>query len=467
MNGEVDDFMDENRNSQAPAPNHYQVPPQNLDAEDAILSAVLVDNDILLDAVEILSPEDFYKSAHQKIFGAMLELFSRNEPVDLVTLANLLRQQGQLESVGGASYLAQLVEAVPMAVNARHYAKIVHEKACLRRLIERSNRIIQRCYQDSGNMEDILDWAESAIFEISQNKIRPAFYPLGKIIENNIDTLEERQGNKALITGVPTGFSVLDQLTAGLQSSDLIILAARPSMGKTALALNIARNAAVEENIPTAVFSLEMAKEQLSMRLLCAEARIDSSRLRSGFFSREDWVRLTDAAGVLSEAPIFIDDSPDISANTIRAKARRLKMDKGLGLVFIDYLQLMRGRASLERRDLEISEISRSLKALAKELDLPVVALSQLNRKLEERSDKRPQLSDLRESGALEQDADVVAFIYRDEIYNKDPNNPNRGRAELIVAKQRNGPVGVVPLTFLNAYTRFETSASEPSTESR
>ncbi|MCG6894994.1 MAG: replicative DNA helicase [Desulfobacteraceae bacterium] len=459
--------MDENRNSQAPAPNHYQVPPQNLDAEDAILSAVLVDNDILLDAVEILSPEDFYKSAHQKIFGAMLELFSRNEPVDLVTLANLLRQQGQLESVGGASYLAQLVEAVPMAVNARHYAKIVHEKACLRRLIERSNRIIQRCYQDSGNMEDILDWAESAIFEISQNKIRPAFYPLGKIIENNIDTLEERQGNKALITGVPTGFSVLDQLTAGLQSSDLIILAARPSMGKTALALNIARNAAVEENIPTAVFSLEMAKEQLSMRLLCAEARIDSSRLRSGFFSREDWVRLTDAAGVLSEAPIFIDDSPDISANTIRAKARRLKMDKGLGLVFIDYLQLMRGRASLERRDLEISEISRSLKALAKELDLPVVALSQLNRKLEERSDKRPQLSDLRESGALEQDADVVAFIYRDEIYNKDPNNPNRGRAELIVAKQRNGPVGVVPLTFLNAYTRFETSASEPSTESR
>ncbi len=467
MNGEVDDFMDEKRNSQAPAPNHYQVPPQNLDAEDAILSAVLVDNDILLDAVEILSPEDFYKSAHQKIFGAMLELFSRNEPVDLVTLANLLRQQGQLESVGGASYLAQLVEAVPMAVNARHYAKIVHEKACLRRLIERSNRIIQRCYQDSGSMEDILDWAESAIFEISQNKIRPAFYPLGKIIENNIDTLEERQGNKALITGVPTGFSVLDQLTAGLQSSDLIILAARPSMGKTALALNIARNAAVEENIPTAVFSLEMAKEQLSMRLLCAEARIDSSRLRSGFFSREDWVRLTDAAGVLSEAPIFIDDSPDISANTIRAKARRLKMDKGLGLVFIDYLQLMRGRASLERRDLEISEISRSLKALAKELDLPVVALSQLNRKLEERSDKRPQLSDLRESGALEQDADVVAFIYRDEIYNKDPNNPNRGRAELIVAKQRNGPVGVVPLTFLNAYTRFETSASEPSTENR
>ena len=453
--------MAESRLQKQKDPSLYHIPPQSLEAEDSILSAILVDNDTLLDVVEILSPEDFYKSAHQKIFSAIVDLFSRNEPVDLVTLTNILREQGRLEEVGGALYLAKLLDTVPMAVNAPHYAKIVHDKACLRRLIEKSNDIVKRCYDDRGDVEDVLDYAERTIFEISQDKIRPAFYPIGKIILDNIETLEERQGNKALITGIPTGFTKLDSLTAGFQGSDLIILAARPGMGKTALALNIARNVAVEANVPTAIFSLEMAKEQLSMRLLCAEARIDSNRVRSGFFSQDDWVKLTEAAGVLSEAPIFIDDSPDITAMTIRAKARRLKMEKGLGLIFIDYLQLMKSRTTLERRDLEISEISRSLKALAKELDLPVVALSQLNRKLEERSDKRPQLSDLRESGALEQDADVVAFIYRDEMYNKDPNNPNRGKAELIIAKQRNGPVGVVPLAFLDAYTRFESLASE------
>jgi len=430
-----------------------------------MLSAVLVDNDTLLDVVEILSPEDFYKSAHQKIYSAIIDLFSRNEPVDLVTLTNILREQGRLEEVGGALYLAKLLDAVPMAVNAPYYAKIVHDKACLRKLIEKSSDIAKRCFEDRGNVEDVLDYAESTIFEISQDKIRPAFYPIGKIILDNIETLEERQGNKALITGIPTGFRKLDNLTAGFQNSDLLILAARPGMGKTALALNIARNVAVEENIPTAIFSLEMAKEQLSMRLLCSEARIDSNRVRSGFFSQEDWVQLTNACGVLSEAPIYIDDSPDITAMTIRAKARRMKMDKGLGLVIIDYLQLMKSRAFLERRDLEISEISRSLKSLAKELNIPVVALSQLNRRLEERSDKRPQLSDLRESGALEQDADIVAFIYRDELYNKAPDNPHRGKAELIIAKQRNGPVGVVHMAFLDTYTRFESLASEEPPE--
>jgi replicative DNA helicase len=434
----------------------YHLPPQSLEAEESILSAILVDNDTLLEVLEILSPEDFYRSAHQKIFSAISELFLRNEPVDLVTLTNILREHDRLEEIGGAAYLANLVDTVPLAVNAQYYAKIVYDKACLRRLIEKTNSIAKRCFEDRGDVDDVIDFAETSIFEISENKIRPTFYPIGKIIESNIDVLEERQGNRALVTGVATGFTKFDELTAGLQKSDLVILAGRPGMGKTALALNIAKNAAVDANIPVAIFSLEMSKEQLSLRMLSSEARIDSSRLRRGFISQDDWIKITDSAGVLSQAPIFIDDSPNITALEIRAKSRRLKMEKDIGLIVIDYLQLMKGRVSAERRDLEISEISRSLKALAKELDLPVIALSQLNRKLEERSDKRPQLSDLRESGALEQDADVVAFLYRDELYNKDENNPNKGKAELIVSKQRNGPTGFTILTFLDTYTRFE-----------
>ncbi|MBW2574318.1 MAG: replicative DNA helicase [Deltaproteobacteria bacterium] len=438
----------------------YNLPPQSLEAEESILSAILVDNDTLLEVLEILSPEDFYRSAHQKIFSAISDLFSKNEPVDLVTLTNILREHDRLEEIGGAAYLANLVDTVPLAVNAQYYAKIVYNKACLRRLIEKANSIAKRCFEDRGDVDDVIDFAESSIFEISENKIKPGFYPIGKIIESNIDVLEERQGNRALVTGVATGFTKLDELTAGFQKSDLVILAGRPGMGKTALGLNIAKNAAVDANIPVAIFSLEMSKEQLSFRMLSSEARIDSSRLRRGFISQDDWIKITDSAGVLSQAPIFIDDSPNITALEIRAKSRRLKMEKDIGLIIVDYLQLMKGRASAERRDLEISEISRSLKALAKELDLPVVALSQLNRKLEERSDKRPQLSDLRESGALEQDADVVAFLYRDELYNRDENNPNKGKAELIVSKQRNGPTGFCILTFLDTYTRFENYAA-------
>jgi replicative DNA helicase len=434
----------------------YHVPPQSLEAEESILSAILVDNDTLPEILEILSPKDFYRSSHQKIFTAITELFSRNEPIDLVTLTNILREQGCLEEIGGATYLANLVDTVPLAVNAQHYAKIVHDKACLRQLIEKSNAIAKRCFEDRGDVENVIDYAESSIFEISGNKIKPAFYPIGRIIEINIDALEERQGNKALVTGVATGYTKLDELTAGLQKSDLIILAGRPGMGKTAFALNIAKNSAVDTNIPVAIFSLEMSKEQLSFRMLSSEARIDSSRLRRGFITQDDWIKITDAAGFLSQAPIFIDDSPNITVLEIRAKSRRLKMEKNIGLIIIDYLQLMKSRISAERRDLEISEISRSLKALAKELDIPVLALSQLNRKLEERSDKRPQLADLRESGALEQDADVVAFIYRDELYNKDENSPNKGKAEIILAKQRNGPTGTAILTFLDTYTRFE-----------
>ncbi|MGD9368019.1 MAG: replicative DNA helicase [Desulfobacteraceae bacterium] len=440
-------------------PTLQKLPPQSIEAEESILSAVLLDNSTLLDVLEILSPDHFYRTAHQKIFAAIAELFSKAEPVDLVTLTNILRDKNQLEDVGGAAYLARMVDTVPSAINVRHYARMVRDKSSLRRLIAKANEITQHCYEDAGDLDQVLDFAEGAVFEISEDKHQAAFHPISKIIEANIDALEERQGKKALVTGVPTGFTQLDHKTSGLQRSDMIILAARPSMGKTALALNIARNAAIDGNVPVAVFSLEMSKESLSERMLCAEARVDSGRLRGGFLNPEDWNRITEAASVLSEAPIYIDDSPDISATSIRTKSRRLKMDKDLGLIIIDYLQLMKGRASSERRDLEISEISRALKLLAKELNVPVVALSQLNRKLEERSDKRPQLSDLRESGALEQDADVVAFIYRDEVYNKDENNPKHGTAEVIIAKQRNGPTGVIPLTFLGQYTRFENPA--------
>jgi len=442
-------------------PSLYKIPPQSIEAEESLLSGILIDNNTLLDIIDIISPEDFYRSAHQKIFSGIVELFSKNEPVDLVTLTNALKERGNLEEIGGATYLATLVDTVPLAVNAKHYAKIVYDKASLRRLIERANEIAKKCFEDRGNVDEIIDFAESSIFEISKNKHKQAFYPISEIIDGNIETLEERQGNKALVTGIPTGFTRLDNLISGLQKSELIILAARPSMGKTALALNIARNAAVDANVPVAIFSLEMSKEQLSMRLLCSEARIDSSRLRGGFFSMEDWRKLTDAAGVLSDTSIFIDDTPDISGMEIRAKARRLKMEKDIGLVIIDYLQLMKGRMSAERRDLEISEISRSLKALAKELDVPVMALSQLNRMLEQRNDKQPRLSDLRESGALEQDADVVAFIYRDEIYNSDENNPKKGTADILIRKNRNGPTGEATLTFLDSYTRFENLAFE------
>jgi len=442
-------------------PSLYNLPPQAVEAEAALVSAILLDSSSLLDIVDILTPEDFYKTAHQQIFEAVLDLFNANEPVDLISVSNRLKERGDIEKIGGAAYLAQLLDTVPLAVNVEHYARIVYGKACLRRLIEKSNAIAQLCFEDRGEVDEVIDFAESSIFEVSERKIKPAFSHIGSIIEANIDALEERQGNKALITGVGTGYSELDHKTSGLQPSDLIILAARPSMGKTAFAMNIARNTAVENNTPVAVFSLEMSKEQLSLRMLSSEARIDSNRMRSGFITPEEWMRITDAAGRLTEAPIFIDDTANLSVVEIRSKARRLKMNHDIGLVIIDYLQLMKSRGRVERRELEISEISRSLKGLAKELNLPVLALSQLNRMLEQRADKRPMLSDLRESGSLEQDADVVAFIYRDEVYNKDENNPNRGKAEIIISKQRNGPTGAVNLAFLNTYTRFENLAAD------
>lgn len=437
-----------------------KVPPQNIEVEQSILSAILIENNTLPEVLEVVSEKDFYREAHRKIFAAMVDLFERNEPADLITITNILKEQGRLESVGGASYLAELVDTVPMATNAAHYAKIIREKATLRQLIERAASITTRCFEDRGDVEEVLDFAERSIFDISENKVRPAFHALADILNDTYKAVEDAVGNKILVTGVPTGYHMLDEKTSGLQPSDLVVIAGRPSMGKTALALNIAQNASTQTGIPVGIFSLEMSKEQLSLRMLSSEARIDSSRMRGGFLSESDLARINRAAGTLYDLPIYIDDSPAISALEIRAKARRMKMEKGLGLVIVDYLQLMRGRASAERRDLEISEISRSLKALAKEINIPVVALSQLNRKVEERSNKRPVLSDLRESGAIEQDADVIVFIYRDEVYNKKEGEADK-TAEINVAKQRNGPTGTVKLTFLDYCTRFEDMAPE------
>ncbi len=437
----------------------HRLQPQNIEAEESLLSALLIHSDTMLDVVEILSAETFYKSAHQKIYGVISELFAADEPVDLVTVANRLKEKDQLEEIGGATYLARLTNTVPVAVNALHHAKIIRDKSSLRGLIEKSTMIINRCFEDSGEVDEVIDFAESAIFELADDKVNKGFSDVADLVHKNIETLEERQGKSGDITGIATGYNQLDKFTAGLQNSDLIILAARPAMGKTAFALNLARNVAVDERLPVAVFSLEMSSEQLSMRLLTAEARVSSDRLKGGYLSGEDWDHISEAAGVIGGAPIFIDDSSNITSMDIRAKCRRLKMDKGLGLIIIDYLQLMKSTSKGDRRDLEIAEISRSMKGLAKELNIPIIALSQLNRMLEQRADKRPLMSDLRESGALEQDADIVSFIYRDEVYNKEENNPNIGKAELIIAKNRHGAVGTVHLAFIGKFTRFENLA--------
>jgi len=446
--------MTKSRNRSQKGPLLNGLPPQNIEAEAALLSAILLDNSTLDDVVELLAPSDFYRTAHQKILACMIDLSESGEPIDLVTLTNILKDRGELDRIGGATHLSKLIDEVPMAVNAEHYAKIVHDKATLRRLIEKGYAIIKNCYDQQENVAEIIDFAESCIFEVSERKVKPSFFEVRELIDNGYDTLQSRQNSKGVPTGLPTGFKGLDSLTCGLQNSDLIILAARPSMGKTAFALNVARNAAVESEVPVAIFSLEMSKEQLVLRLLNAESNVSSNRFRDGFLSREDWENIDRACNTFYNAPIYIDDSADNSALTIRAKSRRLKMEKGLGLIIIDYLQLMKVARVSERRDLEISEISKSLKGLAKELDIPVVALSQLNRQLERRDDKRPRLSDLRESGSLEQDADVVAFIHREEVYKKKEDKlPYEGKAELIIAKQRNGPTDSLPLAFLKTFS--------------
>ncbi len=432
----------------------FKLPPQNIEAEQSILGGILIENDALNRVLEVLEDKDFYREPHQKLFNCMIALYERNDPLDLITLTNELKKRKELEEVGGASYLASLVDSVPTAANIAYYAKIVKEKSILRKLISTSTEIITQSYQEGRDLEDFLDEAEQAIFRISEHRIKPAFYPIKEIVKESFKLIERLYEKKELITGVPSGFKDLDRKTAGFQPADLIIVAGRPSMGKTALCLNIAQGAAINARVPTAIFSLEMSKEQLAIRMLCSEARVDSARLRSGFLSESDWPKLTMAAGALSDAPIFVDDAPAISVLELRAKARRLKSDRGLGLVVVDYLQLMRGRSGVERREQEISEISRSLKALAKELNVPVVAISQLSRKAEDRPGRRPQLSDLRESGAIEQDADVIIFIYRDEVYN--PDSDSKGLAEVNIAKQRNGPTGKVELSFISEHTTFK-----------
>ena len=436
-----------------------RLPPQSLEAEVSVLGGVLLDNEALSRVLEAINDGDFYREAHRKIFTAILALFERSEPGDLITLTEALKKRGTLEEVGGIEYLNSLANSVPTAANISYYAKIIKEKSILRKLISRSTEIINQVFAVAGDVDDILDHAERTIFEISEDRVRPSFYPIKDIIKSSFKTIERLYEKHQLITGVPTGFPKLDELTSGLQPSDLIIVAGRPSMGKTAFALNITQHAAIEAGIPSAIFSLEMAKEQLALRMLCSEAKVDAHRLRGGFLSEADWPKLTRAAGSLSEAPIFIDDTPGISALEMRAKSRRLKAEHNLGLIVVDYLQLMRGRANSDTREQEISDISRSLKALAKELTVPVIALSQLNRRVEERGDRRPQLADLRESGAIEQDADVIIFLYRDEVYNKSEDNPNKGKAEIIIGKQRNGPTDKFELAFLDKYTCFENLA--------
>ncbi|MBN2721117.1 MAG: replicative DNA helicase [Proteobacteria bacterium] len=431
-----------------------KVPPQNLEAERAILGAVLVDNEVIYGVMELLEPSLFYQPSHQLIFSNMLELSERGQPIDIVTLSDRLRSSGNFDKAGGPDYIASLADEVPTSAGVNHYARIVREKAVLRRLIETATGIVQDCFDAAGDVDQLLDDAERKMFAVSQQRVRSGFFSMRDIVKSSFKTIEALYEKKESITGVATGFKDIDEITSGLQSSDLIIIAGRPSMGKTAFALNMAQNAALAHQKKVAVFSLEMAKEQLVMRMLCSEARVNAHSLRSGFLSQTDWPKLTTAAGRLADATIFIDDTPALSAMEMRAKTRRMKADQGLDLVIVDYLQLMSSRSRSDSREQEISEISRSLKALAKELSVPVVALSQLNRGVENRHDKRPILADLRESGAIEQDADVIVFIYRDEVYNKD--TLEKGVAEIIIGKQRNGPVGIRKLAWLDKYTRFE-----------
>ncbi len=429
-----------------------RLPPQNQEAEQAVLGAMLIEREAALKALEMLEPDAFYRDAHRHIFEAVAHLVDRNEPVDVVTVAEELRRRGVLEECGGASYITGLANAVPATANVEYYARLVEDRAILRRIITVAREIAQRAYEAAEPAEEILDEAEQQIFSISRRLKVRTFVSLKEILYRTYEHLETLYAHRDRVIGVPTGLFDLDDLTAGLQPSDLIILAARPAQGKTALALNIAAHSALKRKIPVAIFSLEMSGEQVAMRLISYEAKIDGQRLRTGLLEEEDWLKITRAIARLSEAPIFVDDTPNIGILELRAKARRLKADQNIGLVIVDYLQLMQARGRGENRQQEISEISRSLKALARELRVPVLALSQLSRAVEQRQDRRPQLSDLRESGAIEQDADVVAFIYQNpELQERHPNV-----VELILAKQRNGPTGSVQVIFNRGSGRFE-----------
>jgi replicative DNA helicase len=428
--------------------------PHNLEAERSVLGAILIQNDAYNLAAELLRPEDFYRDAHRRIFDKIIALAERGMGVDFVTLKDELDRAGELDTVGGPAYIASLVDGVPRATNVEYYAKIVKEKAVLRNLIAAANTILLDAYEADQDAAEILDRAEHSIFQIAEGRIRAGFVSLYDIAQTSVEAIQKAHEEKKLITGVSTGFDDLDRLTSGLQRSDLIIIASRPSMGKTSLALNIAQYVGTRTSMTVGVFSLEMSREQLFLRMLSSESQIDGHNLRTGFLRTDDWGRLTEALGVLGQAKIFIDDSPGIGVLEMRAKSRRLAAEHGLHLLIVDYIQLMQGRGRFDNRTQELGAISRALKGLAKELNIPVVVLSQLSRGPESRSDHRPQLSDLRESGALEQDADVVLLIYREDRYN--PQAANDSVAEIIVAKQRNGPTDTIKLAFIQERTRFE-----------
>lgn len=427
--------------------------PSNVEAERSILGAILLDNAVCNQAIELLRREDFFLDSHRRIFDKMVALSERLMPIDLITLSDELRRAGEFEQIGGATYIASLIDGVPRTDTIEPYAKLVKQKSMLRKLISASQQIVSLAFEEEDDADVIIDKAEHMIFEIAEDRVRQGFQYIGDVAHRRLEQIEQMAGRPEMITGVPTGFTDFDRMTSGLQRQELIVIAARPSMGKTALALNMAQYAAKNANV-VGIFSLEMSAEQLVSRLLCSEARVDAHRLRTGYLNREEWARLADALRRLCETKVFIDDSAAVSVMEMRAKCRRLKAEHGLDLLIVDYLQLMAGRGRIESRQQEVSQISRDLKGLAKELDIPVVALSQLSRAPEQRSEHKPQLSDLRESGAIEQDSDVVCFIYREELYN--PTDENQGTAELIIGKQRNGPTGMVPLAFLKEFTRFE-----------
>ncbi|HZN03501.1 MAG TPA: replicative DNA helicase [Candidatus Polarisedimenticolia bacterium] len=428
--------------------------PHSLDAERSVLGAILVENSSLNRAQEILKDSDFYREPHRRLFKAMTALSERSAAIDPVTIKEELQRLGDLEVVGGQAYIASLLDGVPHSSNIEHYARIVKEKAMLRSLIEAGGRIVQTAYEGSQEVEEILDQSERLVFQIAQDQLRAGFVSMRVIADQGLKTIERLQQHRELVTGLSTGYATLDEMTSGFQPTDLIIIAARPGMGKTSFALNIAQNCS-RQGRKVGVFSLEMSREQLFLRLLTGQARVDAHAMRTGRLRREEWRRVTDTLAEIAEVPISIDDTAGITVLEMRAKSRRLKMEQGLDLLIIDYLQLMRSRGRFENRNQEISEISRSLKELAKELQVPVVAISQLSRAPEQRgNDRRPQLSDLRESGAIEQDADMVMFIFREEVYK--PTEENRGLAQVIIAKQRNGPIGTIEFAFLREYTRFE-----------
>ena len=430
-----------------------RIPPNSMEAEQSVLGAMLLDKEAVSVATEFISGEDFYREAHKEIFEAIVELFDKGQPVDLITLPEKLKVRNTLEAVGGITYLTNLMSIVPSTHNVGYYAKIIEEKALLRKLIKASNEIMGKSYEATEEVTNVLDMAEKSIFDISLNRSTQGFVHIKKILNTNFDKIEELYLNKGKITGVSTGFNDLDEMLSGLQKSDLLLVAARPSMGKTSFLLNMVQQAGIRDKVATAIFSLEMSKEQLTQRILCAEALIDSHRLRTGDITEDEWIKLARAMGPLSEAPIYVDDTPAISITEMRAKCRKLKIEHNLGLVLIDYLQLMTGNGKYDSRQQEISEISRSLKGLAKELGVPVVACAQLSRAPEMRADHHPIMSDLRESGAIEQDADVIMFLYRDEYYHPDTEKKNIG--EVIIAKQRNGPTGSIELVWLGQFTKF------------